>query len=77
MEPTVVVVIVAVVIALAIGGFLLWRRRRRPEDETFYHFRCPRCKRRLRYQQRQVSHKGKCSNCGADVVFPPISQAID
>ena len=47
------------------------------EDENYYHFRCPHCKRRLRFLAKQVGHKGKCSNCGCDVLFPPVSQSVD
>jgi hypothetical protein len=76
MDSTVVLVILGVVAGLVAGVFLVWRRRPRVDD-TFYHFRCPKCKRRLRYLSRQVGHKGKCSNCSGDVLFPPIAQSID
>jgi transcription initiation factor IIE alpha subunit len=76
MDTTLVLVIVGVLAALAVGVFLFLRRRS-PEEEAFSHFRCPRCRRRLRYTSRQVGHKGKCSNCGGDVIFPPLSQSID
>jgi DNA-directed RNA polymerase subunit RPC12/RpoP len=76
MDPTVVVIVVAVVLAVAVGGWLFFRGRK-PKEESFYHFRCVKCKRRLRYLERQVGHKGKCSNCGSEVLFPPVSQAVD
>jgi DNA-directed RNA polymerase subunit RPC12/RpoP len=76
MDTTVVVVIVGVVLVLAVGGYLFMRGRSR-EDENYYHFRCPRCKRRLRFQAKQVGHTGRCSNCGSGVLFPPISQSVD
>jgi hypothetical protein len=77
MDPTVLVLVLASAAALA-GGFLLARRLlRRREDRTFYHFRCPGCQRRLRFQARQVGHKGQCSKCGRDLTFPAVSQAID
>jgi hypothetical protein len=75
-DTTLVLVIVGVVAVLGISGFAYWWRRPRV-DETFYHLRCRGCKRRLRYQARQVGHKGKCSHCGGDVLFPPIAQSID
>ena len=76
MDTTVVVVVLGVAAVLVVG-VVLFLRRRPKEDDTFYHFRCPKCKRRLRYLARQVGHKGKCSNCLGDVLFPPISQSID
>jgi hypothetical protein len=77
MEDTTVVVVVLGVAAALVVGVVLFLRRRPKEDDTFYHFRCPKCKRRIRYQARQVGHKGKCSNCAGDVLFPPTSQSID
>jgi hypothetical protein len=77
MDPTFLVTVVASAAALA-GGFLLARRLLRcREDRTFCHFRCPGCRRRLRFQARQVGHKGQCSKCGRDLTFPTVSQAID
>lgn len=76
MDTTVVIVGVGVA-ALLVVGIVLFLRRRPKIDESFYHFRCPKCQRRLRYQTRQVGHKGKCSNCAGDVIFPSIAQSID
>jgi len=76
MDTTVIVVVLAVVLALGVGVFLFIRARPKTDD-SYYHFRCTKCKRRIRYQERQVGHKGKCSNCGSDVLFPPLSQAVD
>jgi len=76
MDTTVVIVIVGVVAGIAAGAFVVWWRRPRVDD-SFYHFRCPKCKRRIRYMVRQVGHKGKCSNCSGDVLFPPVSQSVD
>ncbi len=76
MELSLVLIIGAVILALGVGVFLFIRARPKIDD-AFYHFRCTKCKRRLRYQERQVGHKGKCSNCGSDVIFPPTAQACD
>lgn len=76
MDSTTLLILIAVLIAAAVGVFLFVRNRPKPEEE-FSHFRCPKCRRRLRYMERQVGHKGKCSNCGGSVIFPPIGQAID
>jgi ribosomal protein L37AE/L43A len=81
MDTTTLVVIGgAVAVLVVVGGYYLlvrWRREQRVEAETFLHFRCPGCQRRLRFQARQAGHKGKCSHCGHDVVFPPAGQSID
>lgn len=76
MDTTIVLVIVGVLAALGVGVFLFLRGKPQHE-EAYSHFRCPKCRRRLRYISRQVGRKGKCSNCGGDVLFPPLSQSID
>ena len=76
MGTTVVFVILGVAAGLVVG-VVMYLRGRPKAEEDFYHFRCVKCKRRLRYLERQVGHKGKCSNCGGDVLFPPISHSID
>jgi DNA-directed RNA polymerase subunit RPC12/RpoP len=77
MDTTVMLVILAVAAGLITGVALFVRSRRSREDDSFYHFRCPQCQRRLRYVARQVGHKGKCSNCSSEVLFPPIAQSVD
>jgi hypothetical protein len=76
MGTTVVFVILGVAAGLVVG-VVMYLRGRPKAEEDFYHFRCPKCRRRLRYLTRQVGHKGKCSNCNSDVIFPPIEQSID
>jgi hypothetical protein len=79
-EGTMLAVLGAAALALVGGGLAYWLRRRgrqRDSNPHYYHFRCPGCKRRLRYQSRQVGHKGKCSHCGNPVIFPPVSQSVD
>jgi hypothetical protein len=60
-----------------IGVVVFFARRKRTKEEPIYHFRCKSCKRRLRYMERQIGHKGQCSNCGKDLIFPPLSEAVD
>ena len=70
--------LVGLAVVLAVGvGIYLYLKGRPKQEEMFSHFRCPKCRRRLRYNERQVGHKGKCSNCSNEVIFPPISQSID
>lgn len=76
MDATVLVIALIAVVGVGVGVFFFLRSRPKPE-EAFSHFRCPKCRRRLRYLERQVGRKGKCSNCGGEVIFPPISQSID
>jgi hypothetical protein len=77
MDTTIMMVILGLVAGTAAGVFLVWRGWRSKADDSTYHFRCPQCKRRLRYLARQVGHKGKCNHCSREVLFPPTSQSID
>jgi DNA-directed RNA polymerase subunit RPC12/RpoP len=81
MTETTTLVVLAVAVVLLAGGLAFWLLRRKGQhqatDTTVHHFRCTKCKRRLRFQARQVGHKGKCSHCGSLVIFPPVSQAVD
>jgi hypothetical protein len=63
--------------AVGAVGFYLYRRGQEKGEEAFYHFRCPGCKRRLRFRASQAGHSGQCSHCNKPLIFPPISQAID
>jgi len=63
-------VVVGVVVYLVVSS-------RKPKEDPFLHFRCPGCKRRLRYRERQVGHHGTCSHCGQSLTFPPASQSIE
>jgi hypothetical protein len=78
---------VGLIIGLVVGGLVVvmgviwlvnWQRAKRKQaEDTFYHMRCNGCNRRLRYRARQVGNKGKCSHCGKEITFPPISMAIE
>jgi uncharacterized paraquat-inducible protein A len=75
MNATTVSILVAIAAAAAVAGAYLVsrvRHRRREVAEEYHHVRCPGCRRRLRYQVRQVGHRAECSNCGHEVTFPPI-----
>jgi hypothetical protein len=69
--------VVAGLLGAAIVGVYLYRRGRARSEEPFYHFRCPGCRRRLRFRGSQSGHSGQCSHCGKSLTFPPLSQAID
>jgi len=78
METTTLVLIVVGAIVVVGGGVGLWwllGARARAGAAEYHYFRCPGCQRRLRYQRRQVGHKGECSNCKRELTFPPVSRA--
>jgi len=80
MDTSTLVAVAVMVLALAGGVYYLlarWRRQQRTQGEAFLHFRCRRCRRRLRFRAPQAGHKGKCSHCGQDVTFPRADQSID
>ena len=78
MDGLIWVIIAGVVIALAVGAYLFMRRSPSGSGEkTYLHFRCPGCKRRLRFQASQAGRSGQCSHCGSKLTFPPASQACD
>ena len=65
------VVIIAIPLMAAAGVFLFVRYRK-PKDEPVHYFRCPSCKRKLKYFARQVGHKGMCGSCKERFVFPAL-----
>jgi predicted SprT family Zn-dependent metalloprotease len=69
LSPTTWVVVVLVGLG-AITGIFYVVRSRKPKEQTAYYFRCPSCKRRLKYYARQVGHKGMCGSCKEQLVFP-------
>jgi hypothetical protein len=59
--------------AAALGlGVFLFRRMRRPQEDEFYYFFCPGCKRKLRYRPAQVGHPGMCPRCNMRWHFPAV-----
>ena len=67
--------IVGVVVFLVAAGGFFFIRLRRSGPEVVYHFRCPGCKRKLRYHARQVGHRGMCSHCKETLTFPAVTRA--
>lgn len=41
---------------------IAWTRARGRLDAKVHHFRCPRCRRKLRYYARHMGHLGVSSN---------------
>jgi hypothetical protein len=73
----IVVAVAAGVLLTAAAAYVWLTRVRVPGQQPVFHFRCPGCLRRLRYQPRQVGHKGKCCYCGSMLTFPPISWSLE
>jgi hypothetical protein len=72
------VLVAGVVVGLAILAYvMLMRALRGPKVEEYLHFRCPGCKRRLRFHGSQTGHAGQCSHCGGKLTFPQASQTSD
>ena len=69
------VLAIGIPLGLAAGGVAFWWWRR-PRDEEVHYFRCPGCRRKLRYYARQVGHRGMCNNCKEQFQFPtPLHHA--
>jgi hypothetical protein len=71
-DDPVILAVIGIVVIGAIVGVVLFVRSRKPKEEAILHFRCPSCKRRLRYFARQAGHKGRCNSCKEALVFPAI-----
>jgi hypothetical protein len=66
-----IVIVVIVLVAGAVGLFVA-ARARRPKEEPVQHFKCPSCRRKLRYRQTQAGHKGMCPLCKQHLTFPTV-----
>lgn len=67
-------IILGVVVFLVAAGAFFFVRLRKSDAEAVYHFRCPGCKRKLRYHARQVGHRGMCSHCKESLTFPAVAR---
>jgi predicted RNA-binding Zn-ribbon protein involved in translation (DUF1610 family) len=43
-------------------------------DEVIYHMYCTKCRRKLRYRDRQIGRLGRCPMCGKPIIFPKPRQ---
>lgn len=78
MDPLIWLLVAAVlVVALGVGAYLFVRSRSGSGEEVYLHFRCPGCKRRIRFRAKQAGHSGQCSHCGNKLTFPSSSSATD
>jgi hypothetical protein len=76
-DPTVLTVVLLALAGVVGVGVWVFLRARGSAEEVYSHFRCPGCKRRIRYKGKQVGNRGECSNCGKAIVFPPLSESVD
>jgi hypothetical protein len=59
-------------VVAVMAGILFWARlRAAAAEEAEYFFRCPGCRRRIRYAAKRVGSKGICPACHKPFVFPP------
>jgi ribosomal protein L37AE/L43A len=69
-------VVVGVIGFFLVVGVVLFVRSRQTREEEVLHFRCPNCKRKLRYHPRQAGHKGMCNSCKGTITFPGPFKAV-
>jgi LPXTG-motif cell wall-anchored protein len=60
--------------AMLAVGIILFTRLRKPQEEPVYHFRCPGCRRKLKYRARQAGHRGMCPQCRQQWTFPAVPE---
>jgi DNA-directed RNA polymerase subunit RPC12/RpoP len=68
----IVLIVLGVAAVGGIGAYFFLFRSRRPKEEPVYHYRCAKCKRKMRYLARQANSKGICPQCKQRFVFPAI-----
>jgi hypothetical protein len=73
MTPAIVIVLIALAAAGGAAVFLALRSRR-PVEEPLQHFKCPSCRRKLRYRRTQAGHKGMCPMCKQHLTFPTLPE---
>lgn len=59
-----------VLLLLANIGVLVYGRLKQKQDETVFHYNCPKCRRKLRYREGQIGRLAKCPLCERPIVFP-------
>jgi len=72
----IVVVIATVMLAALVAQFAPGWRRARVKLPVYVHFRCPCCRRRLRYLPHQAGHRGACPTCHRGLTFPLAARPV-
>jgi LPXTG-motif cell wall-anchored protein len=68
-DPMTWILLIGIPVLVGIGVFVFLRARK-PKQEAIHYFRCPSCKRKLRYYARQAGHRGMCNSCKEPLTFP-------
>jgi predicted Zn-ribbon and HTH transcriptional regulator len=71
-SPLIASIVIGSLSLLVIVHFslVLSKYLRRRKGDVFYHTRCPKCGRKLRYRDSQVEHLGRCPLCQKPIRFP-------
>lgn len=71
-SPLIATIIISMLGVLVIVhvGLIVRAFYRRKKDEVYYHTRCGKCGRKLRYRSSQVNHMGRCPLCQKALRFP-------
>jgi phage FluMu protein Com len=70
----IVVSTLAILIVVHVGLIAHAYYSKRKKAEVFYHTRCGKCGRKLRYRASQINHLGKCPVCQKALHFPEPPQ---
>lgn len=70
MDNSLVYFLILAAAAVAVGGYFYFVRNRQPEEETYFHFQCPSCQRKLRFRAHKAGHVGMCPRCRKPCTFP-------
>ncbi len=68
--PATVIVSLLVVLVIVHVGLIVHAYYHRKKADVYYHVRCPKCGRKLRYRSTQVNHVGRCPLCQKLIRFP-------
>jgi hypothetical protein len=76
-SPLIATVVISLLCVLVLShiSILLWRHRGRQKAEVYYHTRCKKCGRKLRYRESQANRLGKCPLCQKPLIFPKPPEA--
>jgi DNA-directed RNA polymerase subunit RPC12/RpoP len=67
-----IVIGIFVMAGLIVGGFLIFGRKKKVEEPAFFYFNCSKCRRRLRYLEKQQGRQGACPTCKTAIIFPAV-----